>query len=51
MNEPWKCPQCGRIYAYWVAECHPCNAAAREREAEKGRPIDPRVRSPKEGRD
>lgn len=25
----WECPNCGRIYAFWVRECSPCNEIAR----------------------
>lgn len=24
MNEGWKCPQCGKIYAPWVPSCEAC---------------------------
>ena len=25
MNEGWKCPQCGRVFAPWVQECPYCS--------------------------
>jgi predicted RNA-binding Zn-ribbon protein involved in translation (DUF1610 family) len=30
----WVCPKCGRVYAYWVSECRPCNEKVSEKEAQ-----------------
>lgn len=29
MNEGWKCPQCGRVYAPSVTECGACNGSVK----------------------